>query len=102
MHCDTLRRARKAVSHLGSRASMVMALLRALFRQWLIECNVLSQHSAPVAFAAAVIRWGAAASSDVLRQRARCTACGGRGATLQHPSWAGETIGFLPFPVPDV
>jgi hypothetical protein len=30
---------------------------------------------------------------------ARCTACGHKGATLQHPGWGGSDIGFLPFPV---
>ena len=62
-------------------------------------------HRAPFAVAAAVIRWGPAASSDVLRQRARCTACGNNGATIQHPGWGGNNVGFLPFPVaaaPDV
>jgi len=44
-------------------------------------------------------RKGADASSDVLRQRARCTACGDKGATLQHPSWGGADVGFLPFSV---
>ena len=39
-------------------------------------------------------------SSDVLRQRARCTACGNKGATIQHPSWGGADSGFLPFPAP--
>ncbi|MGB7040396.1 MAG: hypothetical protein WBD83_12430, partial [Xanthobacteraceae bacterium] len=56
-------------------------------------------HRAPFAFAAAVIRWGPNASSDVLRQRARCTACGHKGATTKHPSWCGNSIGFMPFPV---
>ena len=42
---------------------------------------------------------GADASSNVLRQRARCTACGHKGATLQHPGWGGADVGFLPFPV---
>jgi hypothetical protein len=60
------------------------------------------QHHAPFAFAAAVIRWGANASSDVLRQRARCTVCGSKGATLQHPSWGGNTIGFAPFPTEQI
>jgi hypothetical protein len=57
------------------------------------------QHSAPFACAVAVIRWGANESSDKLRQCARCTACGSKGATLQHPSWGGNSIGFLPFPI---
>jgi hypothetical protein len=61
---------------------------------WCERC----QHRAPFAFAAAVIRWGPNASSDVLRQRARCTACGHKGATLTHPTWGGNSIGFLPFP----
>jgi hypothetical protein len=38
------------------------------------------------------------APGDVLRQCARCTVCGHKGATLQHPSWGGNGIGFLPFP----
>jgi hypothetical protein len=33
-----------------------------------------------------------------LRDRARCTNCGGKGATLQHLGWAGNHIGFYPFP----
>jgi hypothetical protein len=47
-----------------------------------------------------VSRGGSAAnaSSDVLRQRARCTRCGHKGATIQHPGWGGADIGFLPFP----
>jgi hypothetical protein len=57
------------------------------------------QHHAPLACAVAVIRWGRDASSDVLRERARCTRCGNKGATIQHPRWGGADIGFLPFPV---
>jgi hypothetical protein len=56
------------------------------------------QHHAPLACAVAVIRWGAGASSDLLRERARCTRCGHKGATIQHPGWGGADIGFLPFP----
>jgi hypothetical protein len=36
--------------------------------------------------------------SDVLRQRAPCTACGHKGATLQHPGWGGADVGLIPFP----
>jgi hypothetical protein len=57
------------------------------------------QHYAPLACAVAVIRWGAGASSDVLGERARCTRCGNKGATIQHPGWGGADVGFLPFPV---
>jgi len=52
-----------------------------------------------VACAVAVILWGPDASSDKLRAGARCTNCGGKGATLQHPGWAGNHIGFYPFPI---
>ena len=56
------------------------------------------QHHAPLACAVAVIRWGRDASSDVLRQQARCTACGHKGATIQQPRRRGANTGFLPFP----
>jgi ribosomal protein S14 len=46
-----------------------------------------------------IIRWTADASSDVLRQRARCTRCGRRGAVLQHPSWLDIGREWAPFPV---
>jgi hypothetical protein len=55
-------------------------------------------HRAPVAFVPLMIRWGGDASSYKLRRCARCTACGHKGATLQHPGWAGAHIGFQPFP----
>jgi hypothetical protein len=58
------------------------------------------QHYAPLACAVPVIRWAAQTSSDKLRQCARCTACGHKGATIQHPGLAGEHIGFMPFPTP--
>jgi hypothetical protein len=51
-----------------------------------------------MAFAAPVILWGADAPSDKLRQCARCTGCGSKGATLKHPSWGGNSLGLLPFP----
>jgi hypothetical protein len=57
------------------------------------------QPKAPFACAVAVIRWGADAPSDKLRQCARCTGCGSKGATLKHPTWGGNSIGFMPFPV---
>jgi hypothetical protein len=56
--------------------------------------------STPWAFAPLIIRWGEHASSDVLRQRARCSRCGHLGATLRHPSWSGDVhAGDSPFPV---
>jgi len=54
----------------------------------------LCQHSAPMALAPLIIRWGPEASSDMLRQCARYTACGHKGATLGHPGWVdGEVDG---------
>ena len=61
---------------------------------WCERC----QHHAPMAYVPLMIRWGADVSSDKLRQCAWCTACGHKGATLQHPGWAGAHIGFQPFP----
>jgi len=57
-------------------------------------------HHAPMALVPLMIRWAAETSSDRLRQCARCTKCGHRGATLQHPGWAGTHVGFQPFPIP--
>jgi hypothetical protein len=51
-------------------------------------------HHAPMALVPLIIRWGADASSDQLRRRARCTKCGHKGATLQHPGWAGTHSAF--------
>jgi hypothetical protein len=55
-------------------------------------------HHAPMALVPLIIRWGADTSSDRLRQRARCTKCGHKGASSQNPGWAGTHIGFQPFP----
>jgi hypothetical protein len=57
-------------------------------------------HHAPMALVPLMIRWGAETPSDQLRRCARCTKCGHKGATLQHPGWAGTHIGFQPFPLP--
>jgi len=46
-----------------------------------------------------IIRWTEAGSTDLLRRAARCTHCGSRGATLQHPSWIDIGVEWAPFPV---
>jgi hypothetical protein len=80
-----------------SPATTTLGLHRATPWLWL-NCE-RRQHHAPLACAVAVIRWGRDASSDVLRERARCTVCGHKGATLQRPSWADAVVGFMmPFP----
>lgn len=43
----------------------------------------------PLACAVAVVLWGPDASSDKQRAGARCTSCGGKGATLQR-LWGGR------------
>jgi hypothetical protein len=63
---------------------------------WCERCH----HHAPMALVPLIIRWGPNTSSDRLRQCARCTACGAKGATLQHPGWGGAQVGFLAFPTP--
>jgi hypothetical protein len=55
-------------------------------------------HRAPLKLCDAIARFGAEASSDVLRQRARCTKCALNGATLRLPSWVDSTAGHAPFP----
>jgi hypothetical protein len=80
----------------GPRPTLGQMLRRSTW--WWLHCE-RCQHRAPMALVAPVILWGAEASSDTLRDRARCTGCGGRGATLQHPGWGGNNVGFLPFPV---
>ena len=54
----------------------------------------------PTLCAACVRRAGdPVGTSDIATpMRARCTVCGNKGATIQHPGWGGADIGFLPFP----
>lgn len=56
-------------------------------------------HKVAMPLAPWIIRWGSDASSDVLRQCAKCGKCGHKRATLEHPSWGGSDVGFVPFPV---
>src|SRR5882672_9482186 len=58
----------------------------------------LCQHHAPMALAPLIIRWGPDTSSDMLRQCARCTVCGHKGATLKHPGWKNGVVEWEPFP----
>jgi hypothetical protein len=66
---------------------------------WLLLYCKACPHHARQALAPVIIRWGPDASSNLLRQHARCSHCGARGGTLMHPSFAGEHIGLSPFPV---
>src|SRR5215813_3189297 len=73
------------------------ALLHQPYWLWL-RCDACG-HPVAVALVPFVIRWGGEASSDVLRRYARCTVCGSRGASLQHPSWRETEMGWEVFPV---
>ena len=55
--------------------------------------------SAAVALAPFIIRWGAEASSNLLRRNARCQKCGTKGVTIQLPGWFGPNNTEAPFPV---
>lgn len=55
-------------------------------------------HMSAVALAPYIIRWGPDAWPDMLREVARCTACGKKGVALQHPSWGGSDTGWAPMP----
>jgi hypothetical protein len=79
---------------MAARAAAVLQRSTPWVWLWCYCCH----HRAPFACAVAVIRWGADVSSDRLRQCTRCTGCGSKGATLQHPSWGGNSVGFMPFP----
>jgi hypothetical protein len=64
---------------------------------WL-SCDGLNcSHTRSIAVAPFVIRYGADTSSNVLRRRARCIACGHLGAMTMHPGVSGLLIN--PFPV---
>jgi hypothetical protein len=64
-----------------------------------VHCaNSRCRRRTPMALTPLIIRWGPDASSDLFRRSARCGCCGHKGATLQHPSWGGREIGWLPFP----
>jgi hypothetical protein len=77
------------------RAAVPVPTLGRLLHQpyWLWLCCSCG-HRVAVALVPFVIRWGADASSDMLRQRVRCVVCGRRGASLQHPSWGDAVMGL--------
>jgi hypothetical protein len=68
----------------GQHARRTLADLRGV-TPWLWVICERCQHRSPTALAPWIIRWGADASSHMLRRSARCTQCGGKGAGLQTP-----------------
>jgi hypothetical protein len=72
-------------------ASMPVATLADLrgVTPWLWVICEHCLHRAPTARAPWIIKWGADASSNMLRRSAWCTRCGGKGATIQIPGWGG-------------
>jgi hypothetical protein len=80
------------------RAATLGEIRRVACWVWL-DCESC-QHHVPLALTAAIIRWGAAASSDILRRSARCSRCGKKGATISLPGWGGLDVGGpVPFPI---
>ena len=67
-----------------------------------IRVSIPFEHGAPMAIAPLIIRWGPDTSSDVLHRCIRCTECGRKGATLQHPEWIENGVGWQPFPVEEM
>jgi hypothetical protein len=64
---------------------------------WVHCCGPNCTHYAAMAFAPLIIRWGFGTSSDRLRNCARCSKCGHKGASLLAPS--RNAIGEIrPFP----
>ncbi len=57
-------------------------------------------HKTAMAIAPFIIRWGPGASSDLIRNRLRCTRCGHLGAMIQTPTTARVEDGFPMFPAP--
>lgn len=45
-----------------------------------------------------IAKYGADASSDIVRVTAKCSVCGHQGATTTAPSWAGQDKGWAAFP----
>ena len=66
---------------------------------WLICRRLDCGHRKAILLAPLITRFGPHASSDILRQRARCSRCGSRGALTILPSWAGTGVGWAPFPL---
>jgi hypothetical protein len=65
---------------------------------WLWVYCERCQHRSQAAIVPLMIRWGADASSNMLRQSARCTQCGRKGATIQLPGWGGLQTPVLEWP----
>ena len=55
-------------------------------------------HRVALAIAPFAIRWGLDASSDLMRERLRCSKCGHLGVSLRIPSWIDSVVGQQPFP----
>ena len=56
-------------------------------------------YTAPVALAPFAIRWGMDASTDLIRERLRCSKCSRKGVSLKRPSWNWR--GYAVWPAPN-
>src|SRR5262245_42326224 len=53
-------------------------------------------HAVPIALAPCAIRWGWDASTDLIRERLRCSSCGAKGVALKRPSWNARGYAVWP------
>ena len=64
-----------------------------------VHCQARDCHyRAPMKLAGVIARFGDGMTSNVLRERTRCSLCGALGATLRLPSWVSAVSGTAPFP----
>ena len=66
---------------------------------WLYCEGLDCRHKAPLRLADPIAQFGGEVTSNILRERTRCTSCGRRGATLRLPSWIGSGAGYARFPM---
>lgn len=64
---------------------------------WL-HCIVCHRTPVAVPLAPLVIRWGAHATSNMLRRNFRCAQCGARSTSITRPSWSDIATGVQLFP----
>lgn len=66
---------------------------------WLYCADHQCGHHIATTLAWAVIKYGPDASTNVLRENARCAVCGKKGALIQLPSWHNAIEGVAKFPI---
>lgn len=74
------------------------ALLRTDLKWMFAYCERIGcGHSMPIALAPFAIRWGMGASTDLIRERLRCSKCGRKGGVaIKRPSWNSRGYAVWP------